>query len=1190
MNMLTTSTHRLIHWLVVVTLAIFFFGGVQTARAQMQLDRAKTFDFKDLDRNKTLDKEEFSGGSIGKVRERSDVEFDRKDTDGDQKLTLEEFLKQAVVSAEVREQEAQEQHRLEFERQDTDEDGLITKSQFLGSSEGQARIYAEDFFNAIDKDTDGSLDEDEFVIRPNLWDVPRIQFQWRDANRDGNLTMDEFIAAELGQAWEKDRRQLFSQFDANADKKLNIDEFVALEAPELRNRQISKLPKEQQKLARYDTDQDGAVSLNELAKVAPVRNEASAKLLFGLLDKNADATISNEEINLLGGADGKINFAFRDLDGNGHITLSEQISESKGKSWEKGDRQFFEDRDFNLDNRLSPDEFAMNENDPRMMFRRRDLDKNGEISLDEELKYHGAVGKSWEGAKREDFRVFDLDRNGGLSREEFVLDKNDLRIVFARRDKDNSGDLTIDEELIASYAKGKTWEADVRKMILSFDQNEDNILSVEEFGRLEAQRSRDRKVDAMQKEQQRLARYDLDESGSVSLIEFTKGQPTRSESSTKQLFATLDRNKDSVLNEEEVNLLDGKDLMIKFAIRDMDGDGVLTFMEQMDGSIGKEWEKGERQFFEDRDFDLDGRLTRDEFAMKGDDPRMLFRQRDLDKNDAISLDEELKYHGAVGKPWEGAKREDFRVFDLDRSGGLSREEFLLDKNDLRVVFARRDKDNSGDLSIDEELNASYAKGKSWEADVRKMILSFDENDDNMLSVEEFGRLETQRIRTRKIEAMPKEQQRLARYDLDENGTVDLPEFAKGQSTRSEASTKNLFTILDRDKDLVLGQDEINLLDGTDLSITFALHDADSNGKLTLEEELKGRNALGADWEKWARLDFYSLDIDRDGVLELEEFQLDRKDPRVSHSRHDTDRDGKVSLKEYLGDNLGKAGEAWNTLVFRGQDADRDEVLTVEELKLSETDVGVKFRRLDVSNDGLVSAEEFLVYDLGKSWEAHHRRRFQIHDSDKSGDLSFVEYKATDAEAMEERRVSSFAPEERAFAKLDQSHDSKLTFQEFTRRKDPSQLIEAHERQLFQALDFDHDDVLIVNEFLSMGESVPQILFANYDINGDGQLSVDEYKRSLPPQRLAAGEGAFDDYDLDHNSSLSSDEFVQWELGRTGRERWAWVTGWFTEPMSLLTGLMIAIDVALVFVVGRICIGRLTRRRATMDAARSTGEA
>ncbi|KLU02191.1 Calsymin [Rhodopirellula islandica] len=686
---------------------------------------------KDLDNNDSLDKEEFSGGSIGKMRERSDSEFERKDLNGDAKLTVDEFL----AAANWTEEERQVMRREDFKREDKDEDGELSREQFIGNKEGVNKRYAEEMFAVLDRDKDGSLNEGEYADRANLWDFPRIQFQYRDSNRDGELSLEEFIVKDIGKSWESSRRSQFSVFDVDRNRKLSIDEFDKLETEATRRRVLSKLPKEQRLLATYDLDRDNLVTARELT------------------------------------------------------------------------------------------------------------------------------------------------------------------VVLA--------------------GEGKTPEH------------------------------------------------------------------------AEQLFSILDGDGDKQLEQTEINRLSEKTPQIEFAIRDVDGSGTLTLAEQIGDSRGKPHEKWRRLHFDSRDTDYDGVLSMNEYSIPDGDRRMLFVQRDANKD----------------------------------------------------------------------------------------------------------------------------------------------------------------------------------------------------GELTLEEQLAG--VVGTQYEEWRRLNFRGHDLDRDGITTREEFIIDDKDPRIDFSRRDADGDGIVTLDEHVAKNLGNPGEKWDRIFFRSHDFDDSGTLSLDEFSVSKDDIRVKFGEKDEDGDGSLSQAEFLANAIGKKWEPHARRTFQLHDQDENGSLSLNEFTATDEEAAEERRIRGLPPEERGFARLDKSRDSRLSEDEFASRHGESSFVQTQEKRYFRVLDRDRNGSLDLNEFLSKDEPIPQVIFAKRDADGDAMLTFEEYARWIPPQAQQGEQVVFDDYDQDKDAALSPEEFIRLENGRSGRERWAWIAGLIGSPMNWLTVVIVIFDVLLVFLIGRAVIRRLhgkNKQPAATDVA------
>lgn len=635
-----------------------------------------------------------------------------------------------------------------------------------------------------------------------------------------------------------------------------------------------------------------------------------------------------------------------------------------------------------------------------------------------------------------------------------------------------------------------------------------------------------------------------------------------------------------------------------FEVKDLNGSKSLDKEEFSGGTVGKMREKSDTDFSA-KDIDQNGELSLEEFVkkrvlteeQKKEEETERFKKEflriDKDKNGKISREE---YVGTAEGKEKTNRIDTFDAMNKDSNDALTNDEFV-NRPDLMKVpklqFYNRDKNHDEVLTLD-EFNF-FEKGQPSEAFRAKAFGTFDRNRSGDLSLDEFTAYED----SRRIAALPKDQQQVARYDPNGDGSITLAEFTKGDPVRLEKSAKLLFLALDQNGDGNLNLEELRTIDGELPKVVFAKRDVNGDSEVSLEEELDARYAIGKPYEAALRKDFQCKDQNGNGRLTVDEFMIERDDPRYVLKSRDTDQDGELSKAEFLADRNSKDAEKkesenkWWASVFRGQDANFDGKLTLKELGIGKDDSGFKFRQLDIDGNRELSDAEFLVNELGKKWESHHRKRFVEHDKDKSGTLSLEEYQTTDANAIEEKRINSFPPEERLFARLDRSKDSALSIAEFVSRHGENKYVKAYEDRLFRVLDNDGDSLLSVNEFLSRNDSSPSIVHAKLDSDGNEDLTLEEFKRGVMPETLAQEEKAFAEFDLDKSGGLSLDEYVKLHVSRTGRQRWGAIQEIVSSPMSWGTAIFVVLDIVLLVLIGRSLLRRFSKKEITSGETKPT---
>jgi len=220
--------------------------------------------------------------------------FEQLDTNKDNKLSLDEFLKVAeppfssdgpnVPSLEERRTRA----RAEFQNLDTNRDGFVERA------EAEAVVQAE--FNQYDTDRDNKVTEPELrLIIQQVMQRATAQRQQADAQRrQGLVAIADFIELQLREA---------DNLDKNGDGKVTRDEFVAIVAGPPDGPQAKGLPpyemRRQIALHRFqeiDTNKDGVLDRVEWT--------AHAVQQFIQLDLNKDHFLNEEEFKKAQAAEG----------------------------------------------------------------------------------------------------------------------------------------------------------------------------------------------------------------------------------------------------------------------------------------------------------------------------------------------------------------------------------------------------------------------------------------------------------------------------------------------------------------------------------------------------------------------------------------------------------------------------------------------------------------------------------------------------------------------------------------------------------------------------------------------------------------------------------------------------------------------------------------------------------------------
>ena len=331
-------------------------------------------------------------------------------------------------------------------------------------------------FQALDKDSDGSLTEDEFTAEGSIArDRMSRDFKLFDANQDDRMDLSEFFTLpywipddqrggipdpviiasderfkELSSHW--------NEWDLDVDQQLNAEEF--------RNATIGqRVPGlESTKLGDWDLNRDRKVSREELKSVL--------EIAFG---------VRTPEGKMLRASSGRIVDwpMFRRLvqDRNGFVNRQTYF-EALGALSEAEKEKWFEWTDQNHDGKFNYDEFAQSNHrtDPLGMFLHLDADLNARLTLNElqtlTAEHLPIVNCLFPG--------FDDDKDGVLSLREFQMTPIVNRLADWRSVQDTDGDGRLSPQEFR-FHPDIALAALTAEYFRRFDQDKDGLLNPDEF-------------------------------------------------------------------------------------------------------------------------------------------------------------------------------------------------------------------------------------------------------------------------------------------------------------------------------------------------------------------------------------------------------------------------------------------------------------------------------------------------------------------------------------------------------------------------------------------------------------------------------------------------------------------------------------------------------------------------------------
>jgi Ca2+-binding EF-hand superfamily protein len=367
--------------------------------------------------------------------------FQAMDQNGDSKVSYEEYQRRWGLA------------KVMFLWRDASGDGRLSLEELVkGSGELPKNGQGPKALAAMDANHDGVLDEKEYAARMQV-----ESFFRQDANGDGVLEEKEYLVWSHTAAEIAAKRAEFAQRDTDRDGRLSLEEFVAV---------VDNSP--EAVFRRRDTSGDGKLSLEEY--LAGQKDAALERDLFKLLDADGDGalTFAESRSNPPRGAFRRI-----DRDGDGTLSVAEYQATEAGLSAARAPG-VFQAMDTDGDGKLSFEEHRDRWRSGKAMFLLRDTNGDGRLSLEELVKGSPELAKNGLGPKA--LAAMDTNHDGVLDEKEYAAQ---MQVEsFFRRDASGDGVLDVTEYLVWSHSPEET--AAKRAEFAQRDADRDGRLSLEE--------------------------------------------------------------------------------------------------------------------------------------------------------------------------------------------------------------------------------------------------------------------------------------------------------------------------------------------------------------------------------------------------------------------------------------------------------------------------------------------------------------------------------------------------------------------------------------------------------------------------------------------------------------------------------------------------------------------------------------
>ena len=1020
-----------------------------------------------------------------------------------------------------------EKTKAAFQARDVNQDGRVTEQEFIASFPKDQHAAAGRDFRLFNRDGDDVLSFNEYCSIPGL--VPQ---SLRSSISHPLTPLVEQQLSVIDKHWK--------QWDVDGNDSLSPEEFENAKI----NEQISGLPPVV--LKDWDRNADGQISREDCRLVIeacyglrrldgqPIQLPTGLVVYwwhFKDLDRDRDDQLTLKEFqayyNRFGEEDAKRRFQQGDSDGNESITLSE---------WAK---------------------MPGNLIDTVAEFQRMDINLDGQINQQE---FRDGVMPFLRPLARYTFPGFDLDHDGQLSLDEFRMTLPINRIEnwsIIPRDTDHDGRLSLKE---MPWTPGLELSLLRQEYFQRLDVNQNGFLDLDEYNYV---------VDPTKAPAEIVLKVsynsrDTNQDGHVSEAEFIASFPMEKQQAAKRDFLLFNRDGDKNLSFDEYRTIPGLtpvplrgelthpltalvDQQLSVIEKhwkswDVDGNDSLSSEELENAKINEQIPGLPPVVLKELDRDADGQISREEcrqvleacYGLRRLDglPLQLpsglvvywwhFKDLDRDHNDQLSPKEFQDYYNRYGE--EAAKKR-FQQGDSDNDKSLSLKEWAAMPGFLLDPIAEFQKlDQNLDARVDQnELIEGVAPFLRPLAQFT--FPGFDEDQDGTLSLDEY-RLTLLANRVENWDVISR--------DTDHDGRLSLKEMVWTPGLELSLLRQEYFQRLDLNQDSYLDLDEFKVaVDGAKVPAEIALkavyysRDTNRDRRVTETEFV---NSFPKEKQPEAKRDFLLFNRDGDENLSFEEYRS------IAGLVPASLRSGLPHpLMPQVQKQMGIIDKHW-----KSWDVDGNNSLSPDELqnaKINEQIPGlppVVLKDWDRDADGLVSREECrqvleACYGLRRldgqplylpSGQIVYWWHFKNLDRDHNDQLNLEEYLSYYGRYGEEQAKQKFEAG-------DSDQNQTISLREWA--KMPGLLLDPIAE--FQKMDLNLDGYLDRDELFDQTakwlQSLTGYTFPGFDLDRDGRLSLDEYRMTLPANKLENWDVT--SVDADHDGRLSLKEMA-WTPG------------------------------------------------------------